>query len=113
MTFCYLILIASKYMVRPRGFEPLAYGFVVRCSIQLSYGRKINRCIHAKLHLCTDLRFVSARLLRNAAHKRDCELFMGERVDTKMHGIEPAFPLLFARLSYRHLHCGIVRLIGK
>ena len=32
-------------MVRPTGFEPVAYGFVVRRSIHLSYGRTFIRIV--------------------------------------------------------------------
>ncbi len=51
-------------MVRPTGFEPVAYGLEVRCSIQLSYGRKqMNllsnsfKIVHKKNHLGALLKF--------------------------------------------------------
>ncbi len=31
-------------MVRPEGVEPPTYWFVASCSIQLSYGRTLQRC---------------------------------------------------------------------
>ena len=30
------------YMARPEGFEPPAPAFVAQCSIQMSYGRRLN-----------------------------------------------------------------------
>ena len=33
----------NKTLARLKGFEPLAYGLEVRCSIQLSYRRKMER----------------------------------------------------------------------
>jgi hypothetical protein len=34
---------------RPKGFEPLTYGLEIRCSIQLSYGRRQMQVVSSKV----------------------------------------------------------------
>ena len=45
--------------MRPEGFEPPAYGLEVRCSIQLSYGRKLMIKAIASLFLLLPFSFVT------------------------------------------------------
>ena len=46
------------FVARPAGFEPATYGFVVRHSIQLSYGRLMFDCIYVNEKMMSILTFV-------------------------------------------------------